>query len=243
MHGVHSVGPKLGPSRGRFLSRGRPAWEAGAVRGPRGGSLHYPKGRVLRHAGVVKLERAQPDLELLGKDPVLTAALFATGVVDSRDLPLLAAHWVAEGRDGDSLVELAALTRSDVREISDLWPSVVAEVCPTFEPALGRRRAAAYLANEYLEGRIGLRWLLHVLWPDHDAGPSDKTLDGIVYQLDELADAIAARPSAAATRGLRLWPGAPTRAELEDELAGALNLLAAGDLVKAHEALGFIGST
>jgi hypothetical protein len=159
-------------------------------------------------------------------------------LVDTRSLPLLAAYWLAAGHAGPSLVEMAALTRNDVREISDRWPLVLAEVCPNFDSTLARRRAAQHLANEHLQGRLGLRRLLGILWPAPDRASPDTTLDGIVYQLDELADAIAVRPSSEATSRLRLWPGAPTRAELEHELAEGLSLLTAGDFLGAGEALG-----
>lgn len=49
--------------------------------------------------------------DALGKDPELAAALLTMGLVDSRDLPLLAAHWMAAGNDGVLLVEMACLTR------------------------------------------------------------------------------------------------------------------------------------
>ena len=193
---------------------------------------------ILRHASEVNLEGATPGVDVLREDPTLTAALLTLGLVDTRDLPLLAAYWLAAEHDGPSLVEMAALTRNDVREISDSWPMVLAEVCPNFDSTLARRRAAQYLADEHLQGRLGLRQLLGILWPAPDGESSDTTLDGIIYQLDELADAIAVRPSSEATSRLRFWPGAPTRAELEHELAQGLSLLAAGDFLGAGEALG-----
>ena len=193
---------------------------------------------ILRNASNVNLEAVTPGVDVLSEDPTLTAALLTMGLVDTRDLPLLAAYWLGAGHEGPSLVEMAVLTRNDVREISDTWPMVLAEVCPNFDSALARRRAAQYLADEHLQGRLDLRRLLRILWPAPDGGPSDATLDGIVYQLDELADGIAVRPSSEATSRLRLWPGAPTRAELEHELAQGLSLLAAGDFLGAGEALG-----
>jgi hypothetical protein len=181
----------------------------------------------------VNPEDASTEQQLLGKDPELTAALLTMGLVDSRDLPLLAAHWMAAGRDGVSLVEMACLTRGDVREISDRWPRVLAEVCPNFNGSLARRRAAQYLANEYLEGRLGLRQLLQALWPDLDEEPSDPTLDAIVYQLDELADTLAASRTPEAQRGLSSWPRAQTPAELGDKGASAIGLVAHGDFTAA----------
>jgi len=198
---------------------------------------------ILRNASNVNLEAVTPGVDVLSEDPTLTAALLTMGLVDTRDLPLLAAYWLGAGHEGPSLVEMAVLTRNDVREISDTWPMVLAEVCPNFDSALARRRAAQYLADEHLQGRLDLRRLLRILWPAPDGESSDATLDGIVYQLDELADGIAVRPSSEATSRLRLWPGAPTRAELEQELAQGLSLLAAGDFRGAGEALGISGPT
>lgn len=196
-----------------------------------------PQWPVLRQADDVDPEEARIELKLLGKDPELTAALLTMGLVDSRDLPLLAAHWMAAGNDGVSLVEMACLTRGDVREISDRWPSLLAEVCPNFNEAPARRHAAQYLANEYLEGRLGLRQLLQALWPCLDDEPSDPILDEIVYQLDELADTLAARQAPASERHLGLWPGAPTPADLEHDIARGTTLLAEGDFTQAHAAL------
>lgn len=129
------------------------------------------------------------------------------------------------------------LTRGDVREISDRWPRVLAEVCPNFDGALARRRGAQHLANACVEGRLGLRQLLQALWPDLDEEPSDPTLDAIVYQLDELVDTLPASRAPAGRRGQSWWPSAPTPAEPGDDVAGAIRLVANGDFAAALQLL------
>jgi hypothetical protein len=60
--------------------------------------------------------------------PELVAAWFALGQAALERVPWWAAHWLAAGRDGDALRELAGLNGRDVRAVRDLIPDVLAEM-------------------------------------------------------------------------------------------------------------------
>lgn len=161
-------------------------------------------------------------------EPVVAAALRQLGAVDDRHLPMLAAHWVAQGRDGEVLVELAGL-HGDEREIADLWPAALAEVGVAVPVPRDRSVALPWVAGQVAAGRRPLSWLVTVLWPplyvdsEPDAAAPDteeQLLDEIVYALDdvlEFAERVGAMPHTGrrggGTMGARRRPGCRTRCD------------------------------
>ncbi|SNR95016.1 hypothetical protein [Blastococcus mobilis] len=142
--------------------------------------------------------RPSPEPESPGEvlDAVVAAALRQLGALDDRNLPMLAAHWVAQGRDGEVLVELAGLHGAE-REIADLWPAVLAEVGIAVPVPRDRLVALPWVAGQVAAGQRPLGWLVTVLWPplyvpaEPDAAAPDaeeQLLDEIVYTLDDILD-------------------------------------------------------
>ena len=169
------------------------------------------------------------------RDPSLAAALVSLGYADNRELPLVAAYWVADGRSSPALVDLAGLGPAAQPEISELWPAVVAEVAPDAAPQDHRRRAVSYLAAQCLANRISTRLLVSLLWPDHEAGIDNEDLDAVVYGLDDLLDAIDLRGEDHASG--RSWAGPPTTEALVQRVQEVLVLLSRDDVEHAAAAL------
>ena len=100
---------------------------------------------------------------------------------------MLAARWLAEGRDGEALRELASLSGRE-REINDLWPAALAEVgvhLPLGEP---RRVALAWAAGHVVRCDWDARLLVRVLWPPDDDSGDDEELDRLIYTIDDYLD-------------------------------------------------------
>lgn len=141
-------------------------------------------------------------------DPVVAVALRQLGALEDRNLPMLAAHWVAQGRGGDVLVELAGLHGTE-REIGDLWPTALSEVGVATPVGHDRLVALPWVAAQVAAGRRELRWLVTVLWPPvrFDTGrrgnPADREeelLDAVVYALEDVLEFAARVAGDAAAR-------------------------------------------
>lgn len=182
-------------------------------------------------------------------EPVVAAALRQLGALDDRDLPMLAAHWVAQGRDGEVLVELAG-RHGDEREIADLWPAALAEVRVAVPVPRDRSVALPWVASQVAAGRRPLSWLVTVLWPplyvdsEPDAAAPDtqeQLLDEIVYVLDDVLD-FAERVAGDAAQRTPWWRrhGREEATRGQDALRQAeqaVAALAGNDLTAAKAAL------
>lgn len=93
--------------------------------------------------------------------PTLVAAMLALGVLATERVPLWAAHWLADGRDGAALGELAGLHGDDPHEVRDLLPAALAE-CDVNVPDTDTATAMelfTHLARLYAAGRASERWI------------------------------------------------------------------------------------
>lgn len=94
--------------------------------------------------------------------PELVAAWEQLGLAPPERVPFWAAHWVAAGRDGQALVELAGLHGEDPRDVHDLLPAAL-EDCgvrlPDSETAAASV-AFARLARLFCDGLAGPQWVL-----------------------------------------------------------------------------------
>lgn len=141
-------------------------------------------------------------------DPLRAAALHERGQLDDRSLPMLAAHWLAEGRSGEALLELASLSGGE-REVTELWPLVLAEL-DAGPPTAHRRDAMAWGAGLVVSGDRETRWLVRLIWPVPD-DHGDPDLDELVYTIDDWLDWTA--------RDLRSRRPVATRVRAEAALA------------------------
>jgi hypothetical protein len=118
--------------------------------------------------------------------PLLAATLYERGYLPDRDRPMLAAYWLAEGREGEALLELASLSGHE-REVGDLWPLTLAElgVGPPTGPT---RNAMAWGAGHVLAGNRSVRWLVKLLWPTDDGLGDDPELAQLIYTVDDWLD-------------------------------------------------------
>ncbi|MET9266303.1 hypothetical protein [Amycolatopsis sp. NPDC004079] len=96
--------------------------------------------------------------------PAVAAAWIALNLSPTNDLPLWAAHWLAEGEDGEHLRHLAGLSRTEPREIHDVQQSALAD-CHTPIPtaADAAKVAFTHLARLLLNGHLSERALLNDL--------------------------------------------------------------------------------
>jgi hypothetical protein len=85
------------------------------------------------------------------------------GVLPVERVPLWAAHWLADGHDGDDLVMLAGFTsRDDPRDIRGQLPAALAD-CGVAIPgsdAAAAQAAFTYLARMHTDGQAAERWIL-----------------------------------------------------------------------------------
>ncbi|SNR59501.1 hypothetical protein SAMN06272737_11490 [Blastococcus mobilis] len=179
----------------------------------------------------------------------MAAALRQLSVLDDRGLPMLAAYWVAQGRDGEVLVELAGL-HGDERKVADLWPAALVELGVTVPVPRDRLVALPWVAGQVAGGRRPLSWLVTVLWPpvyvgsEPDAAASDaedELLDEIVYILDDILQ-FAERVVGDAAQRTRWWRrhGREEATRVQDALRQgeqAVAALARKDLTAARAAL------
>ncbi|SOE03802.1 DUF4240 domain-containing protein [Blastococcus haudaquaticus] len=160
--------------------------------------------------------------------PALAAVLYDRGHLRERDRPMLAAHWLAEGREGEALLELASLTGHE-REVGELWPLVLAEL-GVGPPPGGPRAAMAWGAGQVLADREDLRWLVRLLWTGDTFG-ADPDMDTLVYTLDDWLDwtdrDLTSRRAAVRERAR----------SAREALRGAVEAMARDDIPGALEAL------
>ena len=73
-----------------------------------------------------------------------------------------AAHWLAQGLDGEGIVALACLDEADVREVHDAIPAALrdAGVDPMTEVAAAARLSFDHIARMYLSGGGAWRWVI-----------------------------------------------------------------------------------
>lgn len=161
--------------------------------------------------------------------PERAAALVELGELPHERLPMLAAHWLASGRDGEALRELAGLHGREP-EVWDLWPDALAEVGVVLPVQRPRRTAISWAAAQVVGGVIDVRQFLRLLWPDHTA-PDDE-LDLIIWSIDDRQDYA---DDCLAGRGGRRPEDAE---EPLAEVRAAIEALARDDLAAALAALG-----
>ncbi|WP_370935958.1 hypothetical protein [Amycolatopsis sp. cg13] len=96
--------------------------------------------------------------------PSVAAAWIALDLSPTNDLPLWAAHWLAEGEDGEHLRRLAGLSRTEPREINDVQRAALADChTPIPTPVDAAQAAFTHLARMLLNGRLTERALLNDL--------------------------------------------------------------------------------
>jgi hypothetical protein len=59
--------------------------------------------------------------------PALVAAWYMIGDLATEQVPFWAAHWLADGMDGDALRTLAGLDRSDSPTVWEILPGALAD--------------------------------------------------------------------------------------------------------------------
>jgi hypothetical protein len=104
--------------------------------------------------------------------PELVAAWLALGCLAPERVPLWAAHWLAQGKDGPILRDLAGMSGNDPYEVRDALPVALREAGvevsdPQDLDAVERGRKRAWVATVYrdiarlcLEGRASPRWVV-----------------------------------------------------------------------------------
>jgi hypothetical protein len=118
--------------------------------------------------------------------PAITAALYQLDEQNRDERPMRAAHWLAEGMDGDVLRELAWRSAGD-REVDDLWPGALAELGVEVPIARPRRVVMAWAAQQVVAGKQDARWLVSLLAPWH-VEDGDEEMDQLIYSLDDWLD-------------------------------------------------------
>ena len=217
------------PEDGDWLSARFPRlWRRAEASGPGNGADDYRITDADVARFVRRIQEAKEPRPVEPVPPLLAATLFHIGQIRDRDRPMLAAHWLAEGRDGEALLELASLSGPE-REVDELWPLALEEL-GVHLPVTGARAAMAWAARRVLDGERDPRWLVRALWPGQDVG-EDPQLDTLVYTVqDWLAwldrDGRSADP---ALRARAEEGQSALRAALEamarDDIKGALGVL------------------
>jgi hypothetical protein len=103
--------------------------------------------------------------------PRLVAAWTLVGRLPTEQVPLWAAHWLADGLDGDGLRVLAGLHGDDPHAVRDLLPAALTEAGvvlpkPGSDAAKVAFREASievlyrWVAETFLAGRAGPRWVV-----------------------------------------------------------------------------------
>lgn len=96
--------------------------------------------------------------------PAVAAAWIALDLSPTDDLPLWAAHWLANGEDGEHLRHLAGLSHTEPREIHDVQQAALADChIPIPTAAAAARDAFTHLARMLLHGHLTERALLTAL--------------------------------------------------------------------------------
>lgn len=104
--------------------------------------------------------------------PELVAAWLALGCLAPERVPVWAAFWLADGKDGEALRELAGTSGRDPREVRDVLPAALREAgvdvpSPDDLDNVSRHRIRAWAAVVYrdlarlcLNGRASPRWVV-----------------------------------------------------------------------------------
>ncbi|NHC46951.1 hypothetical protein [Motilibacter aurantiacus] len=118
--------------------------------------------------------------------PPLAGALHHLRLLDPRDRPMQAAHWLAQGLDSPCLRELAGL-RGPEAEVDGLWHRALAELGAHVPPPAPHFTAAPWAARRVLAGTEDVDWLLRVLWldPFEPAPEEEARLGRVVYALEQ----------------------------------------------------------
>ena len=127
-----------------------------------------PAGRQSRRIGwrqfvrSVSLGAVPPDDVESVPSPTLVAAWEALGTLRTEQAPMWAAHWLAQGLDGEGIVTLACLNPSDTRAIHDAIPDALRDAGgdPFTETAAAARLTFAHIARMHLRGKGSWRWVL-----------------------------------------------------------------------------------
>ncbi|ATY13240.1 hypothetical protein CU254_24455 [Amycolatopsis sp. AA4] len=91
----------------------------------------------------------------------MAAARIALDLSPTDCLPLWAAHWLADGEDGEHLRHLAGLSRTEPREIHDVERAALADCrAPIPTATEAAEEAFAHLARMLLNGHLTERGLL-----------------------------------------------------------------------------------
>jgi hypothetical protein len=94
--------------------------------------------------------------------PALVAAWEALGMQRTEQVPMWAAHWLAQGLDGEGIVALACLDKAEARAIHDAVPAALrdAGVDPLTEVAAAARLCFDHIARMYLGGSGSWQWVI-----------------------------------------------------------------------------------
>lgn len=164
--------------------------------------------------------------------------------MDTRKLPWVAAHWLADGNDAAGLAEFAGLHGTEP-ELTNAWRCLLPKLGVDLLTLPVGRTVMPWAAEQVLSGAATAAWLVQALWPDHDR--PDEALDHVIHQLDmaveyagnlrEEADA----PTPARWRLLRQPTPRAQLLKLADDIDGAIRravlALAVGDLEAAEDSL------
>lgn len=137
--------------------------------------------------------------------PMLVAAWLVLDTLPIERVPIWAAHWIADGRDGESLRRLAGLSSNDSREVRDLLDAALRE-CGVddrdISPEVSTKKAAAMeaftaVAQLQASGRASERWVVskvyEIVEPDFDPELVGLPL-GRLFDLDDEWSAGRGRP-------------------------------------------------
>ncbi|ROO86921.1 hypothetical protein EDD29_4505 [Actinocorallia herbida] len=94
--------------------------------------------------------------------PVLVAAWFKIGDLATERVPFWAAHWIADGMDGEALAILAGMDGSDPHEVRDLLPAALADTRTAVPHEISDAVTIVYrdLARLHLADKISARELI-----------------------------------------------------------------------------------
>ncbi|MEU1955657.1 hypothetical protein [Nocardia rhamnosiphila] len=108
--------------------------------------------------------------------PELVAAWVALEIIPSERIPFWAAHWLAQGYDGETLRILAGLSGTDSREVEDLLLEALAD-CTAVIPdsnVAAAQLVFTVLAHMYVDNRITERKPIPPYEPPLGAEPESR---------------------------------------------------------------------
>lgn len=97
--------------------------------------------------------------------PRLVAAQMRLGILATESVPLWAAHWLAQGFDGEAVVELAGLSGRDTRTVADVLPAALEEagIPPMTSLQAEVKVAFDHIAAMHIQGRASWRWVMETV--------------------------------------------------------------------------------